>query len=120
MHSPCTQLRMSSQRRVCNILRLLLWEDVAITSWERIFVSLLCNMSLRRIRFHCATKSHLVFAVFSVLQFSFRDDRDDAPAAALTLHFAAFFSLASASLAEALIFVPAGAAPRIQWLKNLG
>ena len=49
-----------------------------------------------------------------------RDDRDDAPAAALTLHFAAFFSLASASLAEALIFVPAGAAPRIQWLKNLG
>ena len=71
---------------------------------------------LLRLRFHCATKTHLLFAVSAAVAIS-RDDRDDAPAAALTLRFAAFFTLGSA---EALIFITAGAAPQIQWLKNLG
>ena len=70
---------------------------------------------LLRLRFHCATKTHLLFAVSAAVAIS-RDDRDDAPAA-LTLRFAAFFTLGSA---EALIFITAGAAPQIQWLKNLG
>ena len=68
------------------------------SSWERIFVSLLCNMLLRVVQ-----RKHICCLQFQQqLQFL----RDDAPAAALTLHFAAFFSLGS--LAEALIFIPAG------------
>ena len=73
-------------------------------------------MSLR-LGFHCATKTHLLFAVSAAVAIS-RDDRDDAPAAVvLTFHFAAFFTLGSA---EALILIPAGGRTRIQWLKNLG
>ena len=72
---------------------------------------------LLRLRFHCATKTHLLFAVSAAVAIS-RDDRDDTPAAVvLTFRFAAFFTLGSA---EALIFITAGAAPQIQWLKNLG
>ena len=63
------------------------WEDVAIM--ERYFVSF-SNMSLS-VELQCATKARSLFAVSSFA--ISRDGRGDAPAAALTVHFAAFFSL---------------------------
>ena len=108
-HSRTLSLRscVCPVNNVCNILLLLLWEDVAIIMGKDFCLPSLQHVVVRVRCFHCATKTHLLFAVFSELQFSW-DDRDDAPAAALTLHFAPFFSLGSA---EALIFIPAGAAP---------
>ena len=87
------------------------WEDVAIM--ERYFVSF-SNMSLS-VELQCATKARSLFAVSSFA--ISRDGRGDAPAAALTVHFAAFFSLGWKCWGAN--FDPSGGRTQIQWLKNL-